>query len=121
MRCLLCHTLIPEEDDTCPKCGDNVGRWRRLDQYASQLARDGSKYLNNGDLPRAALALAKSSVLDPANPQTLLDLGVTLNRQRLFAEAAYYLERAEQLADQDALPILEDIRLSLDEARSGIG
>lgn len=103
MRCLLCYTLVPEDDDECPKCHDNVGRWRRLDQYADQLAREGAAFLRGGDLPRAALALIKASVLAPSNSSVLHDLALVLSQQGLTAEPLYYLKRAEEAAEDGVL------------------
>ena len=104
MRCLICYTLVPDDQDRCPKCGDDVRQWRETDGAADRLLRDGAFRADRGELVPATMSLAEAAFLNPADPAALKALGQVLARQGDYDDAVTYLRRAVEVIAQEALP-----------------
>jgi len=116
MRCLVCFTSVPDDEDHCPKCGDDVRQWRDTDEVAQRLLQDGVNHATQGDLLRATVSLAGAAFLNPRDPQALKTLGQVLAQQGDYPDAAAYLQRSVDLAQREKLP--EDPETSADLAKA---
>lgn len=117
-RCPVCSNTSRE--NLCPKCGEDLRKWKEWDACAERFAHQGVAWAEHGQLHRALLALSKAIFLKPDEARALKAMGDVLAALNDYEMAAYYYEKCVSapqagpsglvLAAQAALVQMETLR-----------